>query len=341
MRMDDEHQHLEPAESHPSWCPVVLSEVEAGEIGTPVVQDLIYKGGTTLLSAREKAGKTTLLNLLAKKLHATTPSTFLGLDVHPSKVLFVSEETALTWIPRRDNAEAPGDMLTILRPLGTADSYAQWGRFCHSIQKHAEHHGVDVVIFDTWAFLNPSESENNNTDVSRALRPVNALSDAGLAVLIIHHQSKGGGIRGGTGLPAGVDMVIEMTRKSDARFPGDQPVADAKEDSVRRFETRGRFPSPTTIVARWTGSDYEVIQGETIQHARTALRRNLLCDVLATHGPLTPAEIRQRWPDDQVAPGSPSTFKRDLKELQKSGRIAIEPGSEGGGNDPHRYRATE
>ena len=340
MRMDDSDANTPENDTHPSWQPIRLRDVEQGEAGIPVVDDLIYKGGVTLLSAREKAGKTTAINLLAQKLYADRPSTFLGLAVHRSKVLFVSEETALTWIPRREDSEAPPDMLTILRPQGTSDSYREWERFCQSVGKHASREKVDVVILDTWHFLNPADSENNNTEVARALRPVQTLADDGFAVLLIHHQAKGGGIRGGTGLPAGVDMVIEMTRRSDPRFPGDQRQADSGDDSVRRFEMKGRYPSPSTIVARWTGSDYEVIQGETIQHAKTTVRRETLHQVLVKHGPLALAGIRKHWPPDKLRIGASSTLKRDIKTLQEAGRITIDSTSAGGGSDPHLYRAT-
>ena len=110
MRMDESDANTTKNDTHPSWQPIRLRDVEQGEAGIPVVDDLIYKGGVTLLSAREKAGKTTAINLLAQKLYADRPSTFLGLAVHRSKVLFVSEETALTWIPRREDSEAPPDI---------------------------------------------------------------------------------------------------------------------------------------------------------------------------------------------------------------------------------------
>ncbi len=323
-----------PISVDPSWNPIRLADVEVKGGGVPIVENLLMKGAITLLSAREKVGKTTLVSHLAKVAYQPDGGEFLGQKVHPSRILYVSEEPPLVWTPRRDDDNVPEEMLVILRPVGTSHGYTSWVSFCRHIVQQAATHDIDLVILDTWMHFNPSESENNNSEVSKAIKPVQMIADAGLGVLLIHHHAKNGGVRGGTALPSAVEMIINMTRPSETGPDG--APAERLDDRDRIFKMIGRFPGPSEIRATWTGDRYDVDQSAIVRHPATAIREERLLATLSKLGTATSGEIKRAWPEDGLPPGSDSTFKRTLSELVTQAKVTIQSGS-GGAQDPKIY----
>jgi hypothetical protein len=77
---------------------------------------------------------------------------------------------------------------------------------------------ADVRIMTLAAFA-PWKSENDSAEVMAAITPLNALTEAGFAVLLFHHhgkadQSEGRAARGSTALAGAVDVLLEMQRYS-------------------------------------------------------------------------------------------------------------------------------
>jgi AAA domain len=57
--------------------------------------------------------------------------------------------------------------------------------------KQKEQRGVDLVVFDSLAVFLPARTENSAGVMVEALAPFLALAEAGLAVWLLHHPSKG------------------------------------------------------------------------------------------------------------------------------------------------------
>lgn len=73
------------------------------------------------------------------------------------------------------------------------------------------------MVLDTLAGFLPVRDENDSAGMLQALTPLHAVTEAGAALLLIHHPRKsdateGQASRGSGALPGFVDIVIEMRR---------------------------------------------------------------------------------------------------------------------------------
>ncbi len=108
----------------------------------------------------------------------------------------------------------PQDATTVPRPFRTRPSPDECRALIDQrigLQKRAD---IDLVVLDPLSFL-PLRSENSPEAMLQALEPLHALTDAGLAVLLHHHPSKGQPVpgqaaRGCGALPAFVDIDLEL-----------------------------------------------------------------------------------------------------------------------------------
>ena len=80
--------------------------------------------------------------------------------------------------------------------------------------------GADIVVMDTFAQVMPGANENAGEDVGKAMAHCKGIHKAtGALVLLVHHSGKDAskGARGWSGLKAGADTEIEISREGDVR----------------------------------------------------------------------------------------------------------------------------
>ena len=322
-----------------SWEPVVIGQLDPGDAGEPVWDRLLTKGTSTLLSAREKAGKTTLLGMLLRETARPEGGELLGIPVHPVRTLVVSEEGSLLWSLRRDDERLPGDLLVISRPQEAPNTLADWDEFCKHLANLIERENLGLVVIDTWSHFAPVESENDNAQVARAARSIGRIADAGAAVLVVHHMSKQGGSRGGTALPAAVDTTLQMTRPAMSGAYG-VDADEGGDDGTRIFDFSGRGDPPPRIVAVWDGVTYQVENSRSVKHLKVERTKQLITGTLSRIGSGRSGEILAAWPSGGMKMPSERTLMRHLRDLESEGRIEVTSGG-GGANDPRVYRITK
>lgn len=211
----------------------------------------LSRGGVTLLSALWKAGKSTLLSHLLKHLDGRHEQ-FLGLPIQPARVLYVTEEHEELWAERRDELGLGDHVGMICRPFRGRPSPAQWVEFTALLKRTAEEHRFDVVVMDTISKLWPVRDENDAGPVEEALMHLWRVTDAGAALLLVHHDRKGQGdeftgMRGSGGLPAFAETLVEF-RRSDPKN-----LKDAK----RVLKGGGRYrETPTHRLIELTPAGY-------------------------------------------------------------------------------------
>lgn len=170
--------------------------------------NIILENFSHILSAYPKAGKTTLLTQLILEWQAT------------KTVLYLSEEDQYTWAPRIKKRPGWNDNVRIgyalAKPLDVLLQRAYDG-------------DEQIVILDTARMLLQLENENDNSEVTRALKPWVALKSQGKTVIVVHHGNKAGG-RGGRGVGgasawiASFDATIELLEFDDDDRPNDRKV---------------------------------------------------------------------------------------------------------------------
>lgn len=200
----------------------ILSDATALDEPEPVIPRLAFLGRLTLLSAREKLGKSTLA--AAGAAAVSRGRRFLNDETTRGTVLWVGLEEHVGDTARRfeEFAAAP-DSIYVLDRLEGRDPFRDLGAAVRA--KSAR-----LVVVDTLSRF--AESLVRDAGSSVEWIPVMAgftrlARDSGAAVLLLHHARKDGGYRDSTAIGAGVDALFEMTR-------GDESV-------VRKVEGRGRW----------------------------------------------------------------------------------------------------
>jgi hypothetical protein len=291
---------------------------------------LLAPGKMTLLTSLWKSGKTTLLaHLLARRRHG---GDFLGLAVAPGHSLIISEEPRDLW-PQRARRHHLGDEVGVLtRPFTGRPSLADFDQLCAQIIELKKQRNVDLVVFDSLAYFLPAREENSAGVMVGALAPFVGLAEAGLAVWLLHHPSKGEpalgqAARGSGALLASVDIVLEM------RQPGGDPFTRRRKlFGWSRYE---ETPRQMLIELSADGSRYERLThtGDDFTDQWDTVRF-----VLADAAPLTLQEIRAGWPPGQGRPPY-KTLWRWLDRAVELG-LACRTG-EGTKSEPYRYEVAQ
>jgi KaiC/GvpD/RAD55 family RecA-like ATPase len=295
------------------WTPVRLASATASTEQIPWVwQGYIARGFTTSLTGVWKSGKTTLLSHLLAALERGTP--FCRQEVTHGRALIVSEENAFLWVRRR-NALGFGEAVDLIsRPFRSRPTPHEWKRFMTYLAEYVSEQKVALVAFDSLPNLWPVADENDAAQVITALTPLNALTAAGCAVLLLMHPSKsdqteGRATRGSGALGGFVDVIVEMRRFDPEHHADTRRVLRA----FSRFEE-----TPAEVVVSFKNGSY-LLEG-TLSEARGADRLSVVFDLLRGAGrPLTAEELLFTWPTSEMPRPSLRTLRRDLADAVRRG----------------------
>lgn len=217
----------------------------------------IAKGRGTLLTGFAKVGKSTLLSHLLLQMSGEGGELITA--VKPQRVLVVSEEHEEEWRERRDRMGLGDHVRLTSARRGFKTDFKQWGQMTCEILDECRKSDIGLVVYDTFARVCPAKDENSSMEIAAAQAPLDVLKNAGLAVLILHHDRKGqGGTAGEKGRGSGdfqafADIVMEF-----GFYKKDQQCEDRK----RMLRARGRPPGvPPEIVLELSddGNTYEVL----------------------------------------------------------------------------------
>jgi hypothetical protein len=314
--------------------PVPASQLVAGgEEGDWIWEGYLARGNFTLLSAWCKSGKTTLLSLLLGMMESG--GTFCGQAVRAAKVLVVSEEPQALWVERRDLLGLADHVRFITRsnpPFMGKASHSQWGQFIEYLAEIVRRDGIEVIVLDTLFQFWPARDENDAAEVIRTLTPLQRLTEAGAAVLLVAHVRKSEGqqgtaTRGSGALPGAVDIIMELRRL-------DGPNNKDRRRLIETYSRYTRTPAELVIELSDDGKSY-LVHGDR-EAIRKAGRCKAIGAVLPAQPPgLTAEEIQNAWPD-----GMPRPALRTLQEALKDGTAAGGPWrrkGQGKRGDPYRF----
>jgi hypothetical protein len=270
--------------------PLTAAELAAGAKDVEWLwRGVLARGHVTLFSALMKAGKSTMLAHLLTALASGT--TFLGRETAEEKCLIVSEESESIW-RRRCDSFGLQNCLFLCRPFNAKPTFSDWQQFISYLSEFAAN-GCGLIVLDTLGAFAPWKNENDAAEVAATLAPLNLLTRAGLAVMLVHHmgksdQTEGKGARGSTALAGAADILMELRRY----------VPDDRQDRRRVLTGFGRFdevPDEVVIELAGDGSGYTALgdrKAERDRELAEAIRA-----VLPTEPPgATAAEIHDELP---------------------------------------------
>jgi hypothetical protein len=191
--------------------------------------------------------------------------------------------------------------------------------------------GAGLVVFDPLAIMLPGHLENSAAALLDALEPLHKVTDANLALLLIHHPKKGPlsqdlSPRGTGALTGFADILIDLDRPPQPHF----------SDRVRRLSVSSRLTGPFRRHIELTpdGQDYLVLptppEHDGFEAGWPTLQ--LLLEDAAT--PQTRMELLKTWPQDFDAP-SRSTLGRWLNQATELNLVSRE--GNGLNRSPYRY----
>ena len=209
-----------------AFAPLSLTELFALELPEPewVVDGILPLGSATLLSAREKAGKGLLTIDLCASVALDEP--FLDRAVRGGPAVYCAAEENVRDVRDRiaarlgDRRDAPlyvlpldgstGDRLKLDDPEALQ---RLWGM--------VEAIAPVVVVLDTLRELHDGQ-EDSSDEMAPLLRPVRQLAhQANTAVVVNHHQNRGGTFRGSTAIRAAFDQEWAFGRADEADAGGE------------------------------------------------------------------------------------------------------------------------
>lgn len=285
-----------------------------------VVPDLLARGRLSILAAKPKVGKSTILRLLLRCLPEGEP--WIGFDTEPGRVLYVALE------------EHPDDVAAHLEELGCADADGAdvyVGRVnkgtavddLREVLTEAKEAGdpYSLAILDTAFEFLPVEDGNDYALTKEDLGPVReAAHKTGTHVMLVHHLRKSGAgdpfdaILGSTGIWAAFDagMIYQRAPKLGSNY--------------RTMLTRGR----RHVEGSWTV--VSEVNGELhAEGSYSEAKASLLHGYLSENGPESYDEIAAGL--DWSAP----TLRKYMTMLEE--REKVERIGEGVKGDPYRWAA--
>lgn len=192
-----------------------------------VIPGMAARGYCTMMAAREKLGKSTIMASLASEV--SRGGTIWGEPVEQARVLWVGLEEPLPLaVQRFGQMGGDDDHLVVLDRLRGEGGLAQ-------LIAEIEAARADLVILDSLAaYAKGVEDENSAAACTALLTPlVQYVHENNIALVMLHHSNKqGGGYRGSVAIGASVDMILEMREGSES-------------PTSRRIEARGRFNAPS------------------------------------------------------------------------------------------------
>jgi KaiC/GvpD/RAD55 family RecA-like ATPase len=308
------------------YCPIPITELECDENIDWLWEGYIARDHVTLFVGIWKGGKTTLL---AHLLKAMEDGGELGGDVSPCKILVVTEEGKGHWARRRDKLDIGSHLSIVSRPFKGRPTQNDWEMLIDMIAKDVKQIGFDLVVIDSWQAVNPCQDENDAADTMAALAPLSQLSEAGAAVLLVHHPKKGDAgqgqaSRGSGALTGWVDTIVELRRFSTSD----------NRDRRRVLQAYGRFDeTPDQVVVELTDDGYTCVG--TAGDAKQSDRLEVIAEILDSDW-RTREDIRDRWPVETIPKPGTSTLRTDLNAGFEAGKW--ERQGKGRKGDPFVYR---
>jgi hypothetical protein len=227
----------------------------------PLVPFFAWRSRVTLLSARAKGGKSTIVGQAAAAVSNGEP--FLNETTEPTAVLWYAID------------EHPADTVHRLQTYGAnLDNFfiEEKRPAASELSRDISATGAGLVVIDTltelWAGRIDSDRDAN--DVARFIRPyveVARRSDA--ALMLLHHTTKSGDqFRGSEQLAAAVDIVLTL-RQPGQRPTGSMQASDvtddndfvAMDDGRRRIEGKGRSSIRIDLRIHFDGTHYHLGDG--------------------------------------------------------------------------------
>jgi hypothetical protein len=212
-----QHQMQKPVPANPeAWVMVTDLLAEPERETEYLVEGLLIDGGTSLVAAKPKVGKSTLAQNLAFSVARGEP--FLGRPTRRGSVLYLALEEKRSELRRHFEMMGARNGDEIAFYVSRApDAAFEWLRAEVVKRKPV------LIVVDTFQRFARLRDINDYAGVTNALYPLTHLArESGAHLMLTHHAKKSDGkdgdaVLGSTGIFGAVDTLLEMRRSDGVR----------------------------------------------------------------------------------------------------------------------------
>jgi len=236
--------------------PTSGSELHDAEAVIPsaIIPGCCWRGHTTLFAGQSKSGKSTMIRDWLRRIHQQfqsydpVPSMLPDRLVKAVNTLVISEESGWAWEEFVQDLPGTAEDKNWIRVLhrghgrispASSDELEQW---CDAVIEMCKVFEIGWVIIDPVTRFGSISSENDNSEVLRAMMAFERIATESYAsVLLLHHTSKNGNDPRGCGAwQQQPDAILGL------RMLGDKENIDIEDgpppERVRILTGKGRFP---------------------------------------------------------------------------------------------------
>ncbi|MBN1631743.1 MAG: AAA family ATPase [Thermoleophilia bacterium] len=275
-----------------------------------ILEGYLARGAITELDAKIKTGKTHFTTDLVRTVLAGEE--FIGRRTLLTPVLYLTEERETTF--RAALTRVGLDQTDGLHLVFRHQISLPWKSVGRAAIARAKHHGIGLVVIDTlsdWSGLE-ADMENDAGAALAAMRPLQEMASAGLAVLVLRHERKSGGevgdsARGSSAFGGAADILLSLKK---------DPAGG--QDNRRILEAVGRLEGwAPKLIIEMAGGHYRSLGTSTQVETHRAL------DFLACALPTQPDQALGEEELLTQADGelTRSTLKRVMKDLLNDGSL--------------------
>ncbi len=290
-----------------------------------LIQDFLAAGSSTVLTAGNKMGKSTLTHDCIKCF--LQGKLFLGRyptskDKLPRKVVYLTEmpQSDLEYELKVCGLWNNSNLIVLL--WHRALKYP-WVEAMRGARRVAKKVGARLLVIDTFSKWTRIENENDSSETNEVFLEIDRAVADGLCVLVEAHAGYSGHRRGSTALEGNGSIVITLRKPEGGALVASHP-------SYREFHVVGRR-GEFKVVAAWNGKDYEFV-GFTGAVQREATQERLLKELARTEAEaMSLTELTKKLGEGT----SRTTVQRALEALEKNG--VVQSLGEGKRAHPKRY----
>jgi archaellum biogenesis ATPase FlaH len=231
-----------------------------------VVEELIPRGGITIVSGAPSSFKTWIIMQMAISISKGEP--FLGRfkSVDPTGVLMIDKENPLRVLQLRMKLLGATDNLPIYF-ISQEDFLVTKNKHVERILKICEKKNIKVIFIDSLIRISKAE-ENSAKEMSEVTWQIRKFCKAGKTVIVTHHDRKEGlhrsparnRLRGSSDILASVDSHLAVTKKGDDVVIVEQAKLRIKKE-IKPFELTLREGTEKTYF-EYLGATNEVKNAE-------------------------------------------------------------------------------
>lgn len=173
-----------------------------------IVEGFAAVGAITVLVGDPGIGKSMIALSMASNASCGLPA--LGMATTISEVAYLDGENGSGEMHRRIvSTGLRGNAQIAIAPGGF-----DLAKSMYQVEDAVSPATVRLLVLDSFRSLMPNVDENDSQSVSEALVPIQHLArDYGVAVILLHHRSKAGSLRGSTAFQSTAEIVVHLVKE--------------------------------------------------------------------------------------------------------------------------------